>query len=291
MKNNSPMLSVIMITYGQERYISKAIEGVFLQKTNFPVELIISNDASPDNTDEIINRIVPSAPANISVKYIKHIENLGPILNFQDSLNKAKGKYIAVCEGDDYWIDSNKLQFQVDFLEKNPEISLSYHRVKYLRNDEEIILPHHEGKNEVTISNIENLSKINYINTPSVVFRNNLVHYDTTVMTSKIGDYPLWMLLAEKGNIIYFPNIFAVYREGVGIQSSLSKTKQLETTNEMLFLLTEYFSERNNVLNNLENQIYNNKKKLEELLKRENYFFNILFSLKESFIYYKRKFF
>ncbi len=64
-----PLVSVIMITYGHEKYIEEAIRGVFLQKTNFPFELIISNDKSPDSTDEIVKNIIKSAPENISVKY------------------------------------------------------------------------------------------------------------------------------------------------------------------------------------------------------------------------------
>ena len=121
-----PLVSVIMITYGHEKYIEEAIRGVFLQKTNFPLELIISNDKSPDSTDEIIKNIIKSAPENISVNYIQHLENIGMLPNFISTLKMAEGKYIAVCEGDDYWTDENKLQKQIDFLEKNHYLPLPF---------------------------------------------------------------------------------------------------------------------------------------------------------------------
>ena len=103
--HNLPLVSVTMVTYGQEKYIQKAIEGVFLQKTNFPVELIIANDCSPDNTDEIVKEIIKKSPPNIQVKYTKHEINKGMIPNFIWVYQQAQGKYIAICEGDDYWTD------------------------------------------------------------------------------------------------------------------------------------------------------------------------------------------
>ena len=287
-----PLLSVVMITYNQEEYIQEAIKGVLLQETDFNFEFIIANDSSSDNTDAIIRKNISQIPDHIDIKYILHEKNIGAMNNFISCLKQATGKYIAICEGDDYWIHPKKLQFQSGFLENNNDFSLIYHRVKYFKNYTETILPHHQNKNEPQVFTLKDISKINFINTPSVVFRNFLVDYDNLRLNSKIGDYPLWLFLAEKGKIQYFPEILAVYREGVGIQSSLSKIKKLENTNEMLFPLLNYFKEKNRkIVENLHFQIKNNTEKI-KIYKRYKYKFSTLaYTINEDIIHYKKLFF
>ena len=114
-----PLLSILMITYNHESYIEQAIKGVFSQKVNFPVEFVISNDCSTDKTHQKIEEILKDSPENFTIKYYNHTENLGMMENFIFSLKQCHGKYIALCEGDDYWIDNNKLQKQVNFLAAN----------------------------------------------------------------------------------------------------------------------------------------------------------------------------
>ena len=115
-----------MLTYGHEKFIQQSIEGVFQQKTNFIVELIIANDNSPDETDDIVKSVISNAPSNIQINYKRHSTNLGMMRNFIWALKEAKGKYVAICEGDDYWTDKKKLQVQKDFLESNPEYVICY---------------------------------------------------------------------------------------------------------------------------------------------------------------------
>ena len=112
----TPKVSVCMITYGHEKYIREAIDGVFMQETNFEIELIIADDASPDGTKEIIASICKNHPKGNSIKYFRQDSNIGMMPNFVFALTKSEGEYVAVCEGDDYWIDSLKLQKQVDFV-------------------------------------------------------------------------------------------------------------------------------------------------------------------------------
>jgi len=222
-----PLVSVIMITYGHEKYIEEAIKGVFLQKTNFPLELIISNDKSPDSTDEIVKNIIKYAPENISVKYIQHPENIGMLPNLISTLKMAAGKYIAVCEGDDYWIDENKLQIQIDFLEKNEDFTLTFHNV-FIRNGKTLStdLDYEKRLNSKDIYTIDDLSKGNFIHTPSVVFRNMEIEFPEWYYTSFLGDYPLWSWLSKKGKIKYFPEKMAVYRENVGVWSGKSQEER-----------------------------------------------------------------
>lgn len=119
------LVSVVMITYGHEDYIIEAIKGVLMQEFDGDIELIIANDKSPDNTDEICEKYFSSIElsSNISIRYTRHVENKGVIPNFVWALKQAKGEYIAICEGDDYWIDPLKIQKQVDFLKSHEEYS------------------------------------------------------------------------------------------------------------------------------------------------------------------------
>lgn len=115
-------ISVIMLTYNHADYLKQAIEGVLAQKTDFNIELIICNDHSPDHSDDVINELAKAYPDII--RYFKHEKNIGFVENQRFAFSKVRGNYIAYCEGDDYWTDENKLQFQFDFLEKNPEYSM-----------------------------------------------------------------------------------------------------------------------------------------------------------------------
>ena len=222
-----PLVSVIMITYGHEKYIEEAIRGIFLQKTNFPLELIISNDKSPDSTDEIVKNIIKSAPENISVNYIQHPENIGMHHNFTSALRTAQGKYIAVCEGDDYWTDENKLKKQIDFLEKNEDFTLTFHNV-FIRNCETLRadLDYEKRLSSKDVYTIDDLSRGNFIHTLSAVFRNIKIEFPEWYFSSFLGDYPIWMWLSKKGKIKYFPEKMGVYRENVGVWSGKSQEER-----------------------------------------------------------------
>ncbi|GEM_PF-367444 len=210
-----PKISVVTVTYGQENYIIEAIRGVLMQRFNGEIEYIIVNDNSPDDTDNIIRKFLSETvvPSNITITYIKHPKNKGAIPNFFWGIQQATGKYVAICEGDDYWIDPQKLQKQVDFLEENHACNLVYHRVKIFDDekktfdDEEI-----NTSDKIEIKTLNDLAENgNLMHTPSVLFRNN-IDIDTQFSESPVGDYNLWFLNGEKGNYAYLPDIMAVYR-------------------------------------------------------------------------------
>lgn len=266
-----PLVSVIMITYNHENFIEEAIKSVLQQRTDFLIEFIIANDCSKDNTHNIILKLINlDIPKNFKINYINHNKNIGMMPNFLWALENTKGKYVALCEGDDYWLDNNKLQKQVEFLENNLDYSISYHRVKYLRNNQEIMLPHHLSKNEEKDYNIEDLAKSNFINTLSVVFRNSSYILPSWFTSLSIGDYPLWLILAENGKIKYFPDVMGVYRDGVGYHTRLPKIKQIKNTIEALEIINNYFLEKkNNLISEiLLTQINHHKKRLKDF---ENY--------------------
>lgn len=123
----NPKVSVIMITYKHEMFIEQAVNSILEQKTNFDYELIIANDNSPDNTHDVLTKFIKNHPKASLINYLKNEINLGPNANYIKAYNSGTGKYIAVCEGDDFWGDELKLQKQVDFLDHNPEYVLTYH--------------------------------------------------------------------------------------------------------------------------------------------------------------------
>ncbi|VTQ00025.1 glycosyltransferase family 2 protein [Sphingobacterium daejeonense] len=140
-------VSVIMTTYGHELFIIDAIKGVINQDFVGHVELIISNDNSPDNTNKVVLEFLENAiiPDNLSVKYYLQESNLGAIENFLWCINESQGKFLAICEGDDYWTDTQKLSKQVSFLNKNRDFSIVFSNVNVqIENGE------YNQKNELT---------------------------------------------------------------------------------------------------------------------------------------------
>lgn len=125
----TPLLSIVTITYNHEPYIAKTIEGVLMQQVNFPIEYIIAEDCSTDDTRKICEEYVAKYPDLINLLPSEH--NLGAKENEYRAMKIAKGKYIAFCEGDDYWTDPLKLQKQVDFLESHPDYSVTFHRCRH----------------------------------------------------------------------------------------------------------------------------------------------------------------
>ena len=123
------MVSICCITFNQKDYIRDALDGFLKQKTDFSYEILIHDDASSDGTGEIIREYALRFPDRIfpilqtENQYSRGLTNISGTFNFP----RARGRYIAMCEGDDYWTDENKLQQQVDFMEAHPDCSICFH--------------------------------------------------------------------------------------------------------------------------------------------------------------------
>lgn len=260
-----PMVSVVMITYGHEKYIEEAINGVFVQQTNFPVELIIANDCSPDNTDEVVNSLLSKVPLNVYVRYIRHENNLGMMANFIWALKQTKGKYIALCEGDDYWTDPLKLQKQVDFLEENQEYVACQHNREIL--------------DEKGVKTVEKSGA--YVFTQCLLFRNKLNdHFYNNVTDVFNADTFLEFYLKLQGKYKHLDFVGAVYRyNGRGVYSSISvnlqKDHNIRTFKKILSLRKFYadskynatFDSASNLLLELQFlKAYGNKKDFKQFL-------------------------
>ena len=125
----TPLVSIICLTYNQAQYIRKTLEGFVMQKTNFPIEILIHDDASTDETADIIREYENKYPQIIKPIYQQENQYSKKVaIGATYIYPKVKGKYIALCEGDDYWIDPLKLQKQVDFLESHLDYALVYTR-------------------------------------------------------------------------------------------------------------------------------------------------------------------
>ena len=206
-------LSVVTTTYNQERFIEQCLKGIVNQKTTFPFQLIISDDGSTDNTRNIIRKYQKKYPDII--KPIFREKNLGPMRNFVETLNEAHTEYVALCDGDDYWTDNNKLQMQVDFLEKNKEYTICFHKNKIIYDDnskEPDVYPK-EMKETLTI---EDLYKINFMTANTVVYRWAFKNKNSfkNIFPSNVrpGDYFAHLYHAKIGKIHYIDKEMSCYR-------------------------------------------------------------------------------
>lgn len=227
--DEAPLLSVCLITYNHVLFIREAVEGVLMQEVDFPFEFIIADDYSTDGTRDILLEYKQKYPDLI--KLILQERNVGANRNWADLIRAPKGKYVASFEGDDYWIEKNKLQRQVDFLEKHPEFSLCFHQVYELRNGAFSVSKLIESVIEQEFT-IEDLAKENIIYLSSNMLRRSALPKDFPpheFLELTAGDYPMYMLLAKNGKLKFFPEIMSVYRrhEG-GIWSGLKTATILE---------------------------------------------------------------
>lgn len=245
-ENNFPKVSIFMMVYNHEKYIKEALNGVLMQKYNFDYEIVIGEDCSTDESRNIILEYSKQFPGKF--KLLLHNTNIGAQKNQLAVLENCIGQYIAMCEGDDYWTDPFKLQKQVDFLEANPDYVLSFHQVNILKTNGEIVNDFITKVPE-NYETIETLARLgNYIHTPSVVFRNVIKEFPFEFSQTPIGDYFLYMMLAEHGKLKYLEDNMAVYREGVGIWSDRSIYFRNFNTALLHAFLFDFFSRKENQL-------------------------------------------
>jgi glycosyltransferase involved in cell wall biosynthesis len=262
MKNEKPLVSVCCITYNHEKFISQAIDGFLMQKTDFPVEIIIGEDCSTDNTRAICRDYKEKYPDRITLLLPE--KNHGMNQNFIKTVQACTGKYIALCEGDDYWTDPLKLQKQVDFLEVNEDFAICFHPVKVKNEVENTIVDDFITPEMQEVTDIYDLAKGNYMHTPSVVFRKNQKVFDTfNSVKFEIGDYPLHILNAQYGKIERLKDTMAVYRRHLGGVMSMQPHYQNMTRWYFLLIqLQRLFINDHQILRSLEEQYCHTSYKL-----------------------------
>ncbi len=212
-----PLVSVCVGTYNHKYFIQKCLDSILAQETTFNYEIILGEDESTDGTREICIEYAKNHPTIIKLflrkrKDVIYINKKATgRYNFIHNLKSCSGKYIALCDGDDYWSDSQKLQKQVDFLEKNLDFNICFHPVKIFNQDEKILKMDHITRPVEETTSIENLLEGNYIHTPSIVFRNNFI-IPNWLSTTPIGDWPLYIIASQGKKIKKLQDLMAVYR-------------------------------------------------------------------------------
>ena len=212
------MVSVCIQTYNQSKYIRQCIESIDSQKINFDFNVLVGEDDSNDGTRALCKELLMIYPNKIKL-FLHKRENVIYIndkptgrYNFLHNLKYSDGKYIAFCEGDDYWIYDHKLQKQVDILEANPNFSICFSRVQIVDADGQEKEISNQDTPEVTT--YKDLLKGNYLNTPSVMIRRDALPSPLPEWLKKMpmGDWPLLLLASLNGDIKMFPEPMAAYR-------------------------------------------------------------------------------
>lgn len=228
---STPMVSIVCHTYNHVDYIENALDGFLMQKTQFPFEIIIHDDASSDGTTRIVEKYAKAYP-NIVL----------PIIQTQNQYSKgvkpstitfplAKGKYIAMCEGDDYWVNANKLMIQVNAMLRHPNIGISIHPAYRLDMHSSTVIDDFLKGNCEQIFTIEKCveSQNQYAPTASYLFeKREALSLPQWYFTSKdlpFGDYFIETIIGRNG-ILYLPDIRSVYRRNV-IGSYTDRTAKL----------------------------------------------------------------
>ncbi len=215
-----PVVTIRCIAYNHAKYIRYCLDGFVMQQTNFPFEAVVHDDASTDGTADIIREYAEKYPDIIKPiletenQFSKHDGSLRRIMD-----DASTGKYIAVCEGDDYWTDPLKLQKQVDYLESHPDVAMCC-------SDAVISTP--TGDLDWSRSSSDTMLRVEdvimggglYIQTASLIYRKELKrNYPECCQKCHVGDYPLQIFAALNGGIYYFADKMVVYRLGVAADS------------------------------------------------------------------------
>lgn len=208
-----PLVSVYCMTYNHEKTIGQAIEGVVSQKTDFPFELIIHDDASTDSTAEIVMDYADRYPDMIRTVIQKEnqFRNCNIIKSFIHPL--SKGSYIAICEGDDYWTDCSKLQKQVDYMKSHTGCSMCFHAVEELHSDGSLI-PYRPLKQSGAVSAQTVVARGGqFCPSVSLMFRRDVMDcWPEFRDEADVYDYPAQALAAYMGEVYYMDCMMGVYR-------------------------------------------------------------------------------
>lgn len=212
------MVSIICNVFNHEMYIEDALKGFINQKTDFPFEVLIHDDASTDGSAKIIKKYEELYPEIIKPIYQtenQYSKGKGIIIPFQ--LPRAKGKYIAFCEGDDFWTDNYKLQKQFDILESHKEIDMCSHSAIIINAASGEKISDYITKASETILTVEEviLGGGGYVSTASLFFRKDILINEMNFRKILRLDYTLQIRGALKGGIYYLPDNMSVYRANV----------------------------------------------------------------------------
>lgn len=247
-----PKLSILVPTYNHGKFISQMLEGALGQITDFDYEIVIGDDASTDDNALIIKDFANKFPDKI--RAFLHPKNLGPAEprelggknNVGFLFSQCQGEYIALCEGDDYWTDSLKLQKAYEFLENNKEYALCHHQLDVIYQDNSVIHTFNP-ENQRDTSTLEDLLRDEswFLGTASTVFRNVFKQgMPDWWWKSASGDLAIFIEVAKYGKIKYFSESLGCYRKHSGGMTNIHTPQNqffLRNRMEMFENLDKYF--------------------------------------------------
>jgi len=241
-----PLVSVVCLTYNHEAYIRECLDGFVMQKTNFPFIAIVHDDASTDGTADIVREYEKKYPHIIKGIYQKENQYKTNPEAINNSIKPfLTGKYIALCEGDDYWTDPLKLQKQVDFMEANLEYSMCFHKAKVIYDDQ-------PDKVSTLFGNIENRDYMLdelfldwIVPTASIVYRSKFINNIKQDPDFMYGDGIIVLSMASCGKVRAFEEVMSVYRRTYSgiILSTVKSENFYNRTFKNLNAIRENFSQ------------------------------------------------
>lgn len=240
---DEPLVSVIIITYNQENYIEQCIKSVLSQETKYPFEIVVSDDHSDDNTPIIIERIAKAHPGIIH--FNSNVQNVGIVKNYLNALNQCQGKYLCLLGGDDYWIDVEKIQRQVDFLELHPDYGLVYSDLNILNEDLDRIEAwafRKSGKLIIEGEAAHIMCKGDcQIMPQTVCLRLKLLNAEyKKIMDDPFflaEDFPTWFWVSCHSKIHFMPMVTAIYRSHKkSFTNSQSKIKRWQFSRSHIYM-------------------------------------------------------
>ena len=244
---DQPVVTVIMNTYDHGPYLSRAVAGVLEQVAPFPIELIISEDCSRDGTREIALRLQREHPEFVRV--VTGRQNVGGPNNFRRAIGCARGRYIALCEGDDYWQDSSKLRRQVSIMEEDPAtgaVHTEFAHIVFLLGKWRILERFQAHYRDPVASGgvFDQLVLGNFVQTCTLCLRTELVReYLQHPLSSRgnpVGDWPLCMYVSTRAGIAYIDIPTAVYRRVPGSATNRGALANIERARRCMAMIDDF---------------------------------------------------
>lgn len=239
------MVSVIVLTYNQQTFIGQALDSILMQKTRFPYEILVGDDASTDRTGSIVRDYAQAYPEIIR-PFIRK-QNLGVTRNLYELLTCAQGKYIASCEGDDFWTDPEKLELQINFLETHPEYSGCTHIARVIDENGGLLGPEPEWVCQTECFTRKDFDGVHLPGQPATLVHRNFFldkSHDYSIIykaNPMVADRTIALILTMRGPIYRLRREMSCYRKLTGASQSVTSKifQNNQNVNQMQFELTK----------------------------------------------------